>query len=276
MIVEGCFLDITALCEREQLLEQALMNLRSIQEELITKTRLAALGELASGVAHDFRNLLTPIQAYTEELKELTEEVTCAPELMAEMRTCLEHIETASNDGVSLIKRLQAEYFPQKTPPQRHAPSDLYQLIIGAWHQALPRWKGVTTRPQLQVHFEPGVEMIIDSSVLRQACVNIFANGLYAIEQRVKEEPDARPLMEVALTESEAHIKLELRDHGAGMSAETLERCRESFLSTKGGQGSGLGSSMVTRSIERLGGTLELRSTLGAGTSVLMTLPRAE
>lgn len=75
VIVEGCFLDITTLCEREILLEQTLANLRSTQETLITKTKLAALGELASGVAHDFRNLLTPIQAYTEELKELTEEV---------------------------------------------------------------------------------------------------------------------------------------------------------------------------------------------------------
>ena len=190
------------------------------------------------------------------------------------MQDCLSHIETATLDSVSLIRRLQAEFHPNTTPVMKPVPCQLYKLVSKAWHQALPRWKVAAIQPECEIHFGPDPTLIIDPSILRQILVNLFANSLYALEIRFFEQPESRPLIEVALDEREEYAILELKDHGTGMSPNVLEKCKESFFSTKGERGSGLALHMVCRSIQNLGGAIEMTSTLGEGTSIFITLPK--
>lgn len=237
-------------------LESTVADLRSTQNALVQQERFKALGEMVSGIAHDFGNLLVPIMTYSTLLKE---EADMSEEESAEL---LEVIHTASSDAADLIERLRRLY-----KPELHSTSfvqfDLSRLVQDALALASPRWsRGIRVSRELP----RGLTVVGSEPQVRQAMLNLLVNAGDAM-------PEGGDLSVTTGGEGET-VWVTLTDTGSGMSPDVLERCREPLFSTKGDRGTGLGLAMVANCALRHGGEVQIESTVGNGTTVRFILAR--
>lgn len=256
-------------------LELTLRELKETHDMLVAQEKLRALGEMVSGVAHDFSNLLTPILAYSEELISIA--LTDEPIERDEWVESLKGIRDAATDGRALIERLRALYHPQHQDANQPELTHLASLIKSALKLAQPSWPSGLTFPTISLRLDDDVYVRVLSSDLRQALVNLMSNALYAIAKRQRDEALSDPLSLEIHTIREAHrVVIQVQDTGIGMSVGVLAQCKQAFFSTKGDAGTGLGLAMVNETIQRHQGQLSIDSTLGVGTCVRISLPLDE
>ncbi len=241
---------------------------RAIEAALHQAQKLEAIGRLTGGIAHDFNNLLTIIIGNLVLASErLGDNSPVAPLLASAVR--------ATDRGIALIQRLLGFARKQSLDPQ---PADLGRLIAGIrdmLRQTLgPQIGLVIDVPQNLTRAE------IDTNQLELAILNLATNardampagGNWSIAITERSTDDASP-PELA---AGGYVVVELADTGIGMDEATLAQAFEPFFTTKrAGIGSGLGLATVQGFIAQSGGTVRLSSTLGAGTTVELWLPRA-
>ncbi|MFW5834559.1 MAG: sensor histidine kinase, partial [Pseudomonadota bacterium] len=216
--------------------------------------RMEAVGRLTSGIAHDFNNLLTVITGNLELLRpRLATEPEAAPLLAA--------AEEAAARGGTLTRQLLA--FGRQAPLQPEpVPVDpLVEEVATMLRRTLPR--RITLATALDTNAGAA---LVDRAALANALLNLVLNAR-----------DAMPeggVVTLATARAGQRVRLEVRDTGSGMDAATLERATEPFFTTKGpGEGSGMGLAMVQGFAAQSGGTLTLKSSPGAGTTVRLDLP---
>jgi signal transduction histidine kinase len=245
---------------------------RSLEEQLRQSQKMEAVGRLAGGVAHDFNNLLTVINGYSELL------LSKLPSEDA-MRADLEEIHEAGRRGASLTRQLLTFSRRQVTQP---ASLDLGERVRGL-EKMLARLVGqdvrisITLAPDLwKVTADPGqIEQVIVNLVVnaRDAMpkggkISIEAANLLLGPDFVHTHPDARP---------GPHVMLSVSDGGVGISPEVMEHLFEPFFTTKGvGSGTGLGLSLVHGIVRQAGGTVQVSSEVGRGTTFKVILPRGK
>ncbi len=222
--------------------------------------KLDAIGQLASGVAHDMNNVLAVVQ-------------TCAGALRDEVSQPLhkadaEQILLAAQRARDLLHQLLA--FSRKTPARRER-FDLVELVregVSLVSRLLPA--SVKLTAQLPTGAPPDALTCIiegDRSQLQQTVINVCLNARDAM-------PHGGSLT-VAVTLEERRAFLTVTDTGAGMNSEVMERALEPFFTTKPrGSGTGLGLSMAYTALRAHGGDIRLESSPGKGTRVSMWLPR--
>jgi PAS domain S-box-containing protein len=253
-------------------LQQAYEDLRQTQQAVVQQERLRALGQMASGIAHDINNAITPISLYAELLLE------AEPDLTRRGREQLETICHAINDVAQTVARMR-EFYRQREPQLRLASVDLNRLVQqvidlsrARWHD-MPLMRGVVIRmsAELLPHLPPiqGVE-----SEIREALINLVFNavdampegGILTLRTAFDEDPaqslDGKPAR---------HVSIEVTDSGVGMDDETRRHCLEPFFTTKGERGTGLGLAMVYGVAKRHGADLEVASAVGEGTTIRIT-----
>jgi PAS domain S-box-containing protein len=245
-------------------LERALHDLRTTQQQVIQQERLRALGEMASGVAHDFNNALTPILGYSELLLRRGESLDPAEKI-----SYLESINTAASDAGTVVSRLR-EFYRSTAAGDVFSAVDLSQLVRQTVTLTQPRWKdqarsrGVTIN--VVTEFGENVRPVSGvAASLREMLTNLVFNAV-----------DAMPsggTITLRTRGGDAHTTLEVIDTGTGMTDEVRQRCLEPFFSTKGERGTGLGLSMCFGIIQRHGGTLGIESEPGCGTKFIISLP---
>jgi signal transduction histidine kinase/CheY-like chemotaxis protein len=256
-------------------LQQAYDDLRRTQQAVVQQERLRALGQMASGIAHDVNNALSPITAYSEMLLST---LTDAP---AAARRQLENIRQAAEDVAQIVARMR-EFYRRRTDEEELKPVDLNRAIEDAIELTRPRWRDLPQRQGIQIEIErqldPSLpELLSDATEVREAVTNLVFNSVDAMPQggtitistravRAQEANENGPLV--------SHIVLEIRDTGMGMDETTRQRCLEPFFSTKAQRGgSGLGLAMVYGMTERHDGSIEIKSAPGQGTCVRLTFP---
>jgi PAS domain S-box-containing protein len=251
------------LRETNRRLETALSELAAAQSQLVQRERLAALGRMASGIAHDLNNTLAPILGYSELLLERAEAV--APRVIEDLRLT----NLAARDAASVVRRLR-EFFRPRAPDQTSTSVDVNDLVRDAVAISEPKWKdekqglGATVRVRTFFGAPPPVEG--DVAELREALLNLIFNALDAM-------PNGGTLtFATAAREGEAEIRVQ--DDGVGMTEEVRLRCFEPFFSTKGERGTGLGLAQVWGAVRRHGGGIGVESSEGSGTTFVLTLPR--
>ena len=231
------------------------------QDHLIRTEKLRALGEMAAGVAHDFNNLLAVIVGRTELLLRRAQ----GPELTRGLET----IHQAALDGAQTVRRIQEFTRTRRTRPFRRV--DLLDIVREVVEMTRPRWKdeaqsrGVSYEVEVDGGSVPWVAGRPEE--LREVFTNLLTNALEAM-------PEGGRLV-FALGTEESGAVVTVRDTGVGMAPETARRVFEPFFTTKGPQGSGLGLAVVWGIVTRHGGTVEVASQPGEGSTFTVRLPGA-
>ncbi len=253
------------LREANMRLSETLTELKATERKLIQNERLNALGQMASGMMHDFNNALVPILGYSDMLVE-NENLM---EDRDEMRKILEAIREASQKAATKISRLRDFY--RRSSDGDFCQLQLNDLIRTTVEATQPKWREEMAARGAPIQINLGLEAVphVLGSVkdIEEVLVNILLNAVEAM-------PDGGVLT-IRTRNPNRSVEVEIADTGSGMSETTRQRCFEPFFSTKGMHRTGIGLSMVYGIIKAHGGTVEVHSRDGTGTVVLMEFPIA-
>jgi PAS domain S-box-containing protein len=223
--------------------------------------KLRALGQLASGVAHDFNNMLAAILGRAQILKRQTED--------ERIHRGLDIIETAANDGARTVKRIQT-FAHQRTDVEFRA-VDVNLLVEDAIEITRTRWRDDAQSRSIQyrISFEPTVPTYVfaDQSELREVFVNVILNAIDAMPS------GGRLRIAVSSVAARGSVVVTFVDTGIGMPEGVRQRIFEPFFTTKGEHGTGLGLAVSYSIVSRHNGRIEVESDLGAGTAMTIVLP---
>ena len=257
---------------RTRELEQSNEALRQAQQALIQQERLRALGQMASGIAHDINNAISPIALYTESM--LERETSLSPEARDRLVT----IQRAIDDVAQTVARMREFYRPRE-PELEQSELDLNQLVQQVVDLTRARWSDQPQRRGVMIELKTELASSLPyirgaDNEIRDALTNLIFNAVDAMPDggmiHVRTSVPAVPAQSGAPAR---RVWLEVSDTGIGMHEETRRRCLEPFFTTKGERGTGLGLAMVYGMAQRHGCTLEIDSTPGAGTTVWLMFP---
>jgi PAS domain S-box-containing protein len=248
-------------------LQSAYEDLRQTQQAVMQQERLRALGQMASGIAHDINNAISPIAIYTDSLLERE------PSLTPQGRSQLETIQRAIHDVAATVARMR-EFYRQREPQWELTGVHLNQLVQQVIDLTRARWsdmpqhRGIMIQLRLELTPDPPAVMGVESEI-RDALTNLIFNAVDAMADGGTLTLRTQVVSDVL----ERHIRLEVSDTGVGMNEEARRRCVEPFFTTKGERGTGLGLAMVYGMASRHGAEIEIESELGRGTTVRLSFP---
>ena len=248
-------------------LQRAYDDLRQSQQSVTQSERLRALGQMASGIAHDINNAISPVSLYTELLLQKETQIS------DEGRSRLVTMQRAIDDVAGTIERMR-EFYRPRGPARLFAKVDVHALIDQVIELTEPRWRAVPQQRgivvDLRKDFAPAkIELLGDEVELRDALTNLIFNAVDAMP-----EGGALTLAtSVRVRNGVPNVLIEVIDGGVGMDEETRRRCIEPFFTTKGERGTGLGLASVYGMLQRHDAELELESQPGQGTTVRMIFP---
>ena len=254
--------------------QQAYEELRRTQHVVVQQERLRALGQMASGIAHDINNALTPIVAYSELLlKEI-------PDLPAASRRHLVILQKCADDIAHIVARMR-EFYRRRYEGEPLVKVSLNEIIQEVVELTRPRWRDLSQREGICIEVESQIErelpfLLSDPSELREALTNLVFNSVDAMPHGGKITLSTRFVKTAgpaAATPAE-QIQVEVRDDGTGMDEKTRQSCLEPFFSTKAQRGgTGLGLAMVYGMMQRHEGNVEVESEQGRGTCIRLSFP---
>ena len=232
---------------------------RRWEEQLARSEKLSALGQLAMGMAHDFTNLLQAILGHTQLIAHEP-----SPE---RLHRGLATIEQAVRDGVETVGRIRR--FARRDVDRRLERVDLREVVRQAIEIVRPRWshsdmRGTPIMVRQQLGPVPPVQA--RGAELREALINLVLNAV-----------DAMPhggAITLETREAGDRVLLSIADTGTGIAPDARRRIFEPFFTTKE-SGTGLGLSIVSGIISSYGGTIDVDSEVGRGTTFTIRLPRA-
>ena len=247
-------------------LQQAYDDLRQTQHTVMQQERLRALGQMASGIAHDINNAISPVSLYTESLLERE------PNLSERARGYLGTIQRAIEDVASTVARMR-EFYRQREPQLTLARINFNRTLEQVLELTKPRWCDLPQQRGIDVELRTELadslpDVMGAEGEIRDALTNLIFNAVDAMPEggtltlRTALDPQQPP-----------QVRIEVADTGIGMDEETRRRCLEPFFTTKGERGTGLGLAMVYGMIQRHSAELEIDSETGKGTTMRLIFP---
>jgi two-component system NtrC family sensor kinase len=279
--------------QRTRELSQSLDDLRTAQDRLVQTEKLASLGQLTAGIAHEIKNPLNFVNNFSALSAELIDELdeTLAPaqldqkmrgdvgELTQMLRSNLEKVVQHGKRADSIVKNMLL-HSREGSGEQR--PADINALLDEslnlAYHGARAEKPGFNIT--LQRDFDPSAGAIdLFPQEITRAFLNLISNGFYAASKRKVEDesPDFEPVLSAATKNLGNHVEIRIRDNGTGIPPEVKEKIFNPFFTTKpAGEGTGLGLSMSHDIIvKQHGGMIEVNTQPGQFTEFRIVLPRA-
>ena len=268
-------------------LRTTLQELQDTQGQLIQREKMASLGELTAGIAHEIQNPLNFVNNFSEVSTELVAELAeerarpirdraIEAELLADLRQNLGRI--AQHGGrASGIVRGMLEHSRASTGERQ--PTNINQLadeyLRLAYHGL--RAKDKSFNATLQPDFAPALPPVeAVSGDVGRVLLNLLTNAFYAVQKRQQlGEPGYAPTVGVATRQVGQAVEIKVCDNGTGIPADLMSRIFQPFFTTKpSGEGTGLGLSLSHDIITKgHGGTLAVESQEGVGTTFRITLP---
>jgi signal transduction histidine kinase/ActR/RegA family two-component response regulator len=244
-------------------LKQTLQELKKAQERIVQAEKLRAMGEMASGVAHDLNNVLAVvlgnIQLLLHQLDHLSPE---------EIREGLKVIERSSKDGAETIRRIQE--FTGLRRDKEFVSVSFNEIVTEVVTITQPRWRDQTQKKGIQVELTSQLgdipSVMGNPSELREVLTNIIFNAVDAM-------PKGGRLTIATQPQSEDWVEVRIADTGIGMTEDVKKRIFDPFFTTKGVKNSGLGMSVSYGIIKRHGGEILVESEPGEGTTFIIHLP---
>jgi len=250
-LIEAIAREIAHILERETAERQK----RDLQEQLLHSERLATVGELAAGVAHELNEPLGSILGFAQLARKY-------PDLPAEAAEDLDKIIAAALHARDVIRKLLV--FARQKSPNKVA-VNLNQVVEDSLYFLSPRCTSAGIQVKLDLD-ERLPSITADPVQLHQALINLIINAVHAM-------PNGGTLR-IATRAAERSVTLTVRDSGIGMSEEVAKRVFLPFFTTKDvDQGTGLGLSLVHGIVASHGGTIAVDSEEGRGTTFKIVLP---
>lgn len=235
---------------------------KRIREQFSQIEKMSALGELASGVAHDFNNTLAGILGRAQLLLE-----TQNPE---KIQSGLHIIIKTAKDGAKTVRRIQD--FARQRRDHDFQMVDVRQLLVDVAEITRPRWKNRAEAANVHISMDlmcgDGVAVMGDESELREVLVNLLFNAVDAM-------PDGGTLTMMAKEVTDT-VEISVHDTGTGMNEETRLRVFDPFFTTKDEMGMGLGLAVSYGIIRRHEATVDVVSQVGVGTTFRLRFPIAK
>ncbi len=230
-----------------------------IREQFSQLEKLSALGELASGVAHDFNNTLAGILGRAQLMMRTND-----PQ---KLKRGLEIIVKSAEDGAKTVKRIQD--FARQRRDHDFEPVNVDQLLLDVGEMTRPRWKdraeASNVHIQMELQSQSKAFIMGDDSELREVLVNMVFNAVDAMP--------AGGTLTLSAAELDGQIEIAISDTGTGMSEEVRSRIFDPFFTTKGKAGLGLGLAVSYGIIRRHEGMVEVESEVDRGTTFKIRLP---
>jgi len=243
-------------------LKQTLKELKQAQDQIIQTEKLRAMGEMASGVAHDFNNVLAVILGNIQLLLYQLDHLT--PE---ELRERLGIIERSSKDGAETVRRIQE--FTGVRRDKEFVPLSINEIIVEVISITQPRWKDQSQKKGIQIDLVRKLEdvplIVGNPSELREVLTNILFNAVDAMP--------AGGRIALSTDRQEDRVEVRIADTGIGMTEEVKRKVFDPFFTTKGVTNSGLGMSVSYGIVKRHGGEILVDSEPGKGTTFVLRLP---
>jgi len=240
----------------ETRVEERTRKIREMQSVLIRSEKLASLGELSAGIAHELNNPLTGIILHASILDR-------SASLPEDLREDLETIIGEAQRCARIVRNLLD--FSRKSEPQKTMAN-----INKVLERALDLVKDLSAFHDIKIEreYSPDLpEMLIDAGQMEQVFINMFVNASQSMEE------GGMLAVKTGLDPEGKWLLVHVEDTGQGIRKEHLEKIFDPFFSTKGAKGTGLGLSVSYGIVEGHGGTLEVRSEVGKGTVFLVKLP---
>ncbi|WP_235726925.1 ATP-binding protein [Hymenobacter siberiensis] len=276
-----------ALTQQAQELSGALVELRTTQAQLIQAEKMASLGELTAGIAHEIQNPLNFVNNFAEVSAELVEELEeeqtrsvrdleLEAELLGDLKQNLVKINQHGQRAAGIVRGMLEH---SRASTGERAPTDLNQLadeyLRLAYHGL--RAKDKTFNATLETDFAPALPLVdAVSGDLGRVLLNLFTNAFYAVRQRQQAgEAGYAPTVGVGTARANGHVEIRVTDNGSGMPPEVQQKIFQPFFTTKPtGEGTGLGLSLSHDIVvQGHGGTLTVESQPGQGTTFTISLP---
>lgn len=251
-------------------LHAAHQDLKSAQGRLVQSEKLAAIGRLSSGIVHDVKNPLTVILGYAGLIRsKLRKRTDVSPEQLG-VADDLDNIEKGIEYCTDVINSLLKFARPAEPAPARTNINALLRDTVAFVHVET-RKAGVKLELQLD---DTLPHLMIDPSQIKQVMINIILNAIQAMD---KPDKLIRIRSEKILRADKPYARLSFTDNGTGMTDEQRSRIFEPFYTTKqqnrGPGGTGLGLAVSFMIIESNGGSIEVESQPGRGTTFILNLP---
>jgi two-component system, NtrC family, sensor kinase len=238
--------------------------LSDAQRQVYQSQKLAAVGQLAAGVAHEINNPLTGVLSYSSFLLKRAAE-------MPEFKDDLDVIVRETQRCRGIVKGLLD--FARQSPPEKH-PSDINEVVERAIR--IVQAQLAARRVDVQKHLCADLPLVnADANQIQQIIVNLLLNANDAIGEgggTVTLVTDVKANGGTAQSPATA-VEISVRDTGCGIPTAHLERLFEPFFSTKGGKGTGLGLAVAWGIVEKHNGRIDVESEVGTGTTFRVLLP---
>jgi len=237
---------------------------KQMQEKFAETEKLRALGLMTSGIAHDFNNMLAIITGNIDliEIEEDKDKILKKVQI----------IKKTARGSAKTIKRLQ-KYARTKDDELQSQIINLNSLVSDAIEISTPMWKDGPQEKGFSVEIvdtltEDEPIVLGDDTDLREAIINMIFNSVDAMPQGGK--------IHISTYANNESVCLELSDNGTGMTEEAKSRIFDPFFTTKGISHGGLGMSMLYGTIKRHNGSIDIKTTLGQGTTFTIVLPKGK
>jgi signal transduction histidine kinase len=277
---------------RTKELSQSLDELRAAQDRLVQTEKLASLGQLTAGIAHEIKNPLNFVNNFSAMSAELTDELNDVlkqaslnesirneiDELSRLLKENLQKVVQHGQRADSIVKNMLLH---SREGSGEHRPADINAILDESLNLA---YHGARAeKPQfnvtLQRDFDEGAGMIdVFPQEITRVLLNLISNGFYAVSKRKIEnrDPGFEPVLSAATRNLGDAVEIRIRDNGTGIPAEAKEKMFNPFFTTKpAGEGTGLGLSMSYDIIvKQHGGKIEVETELGRFTEFRIVLPR--
>jgi PAS domain S-box-containing protein len=261
-------------------LQQAYEYLRQTHNAVMEQERLLAVGQMASGIAHDINNAISPITLYTEALLE-TEQG-----LSERGRGYLEIIQRSIDDVAQTVARMR-EFYRQREPEIALMAVDVNRLVQQVIDLTRARWGDMSQKRGIVIEMHAALASALPPILgaegeIRDALINVIFNAVDAMPEGGKMTVSTRLAPNKQKEQTDGHtgsenecVEITVIDTGIGMDEETRRRCLEPFFTTKGQRGTGLGLAMVYGAMRRHQADIEIKSAPGKGTTVQFRFPLA-
>jgi signal transduction histidine kinase len=266
-------------------IEKAYHDLRSTQAQLIQSEKMASLGELTAGIAHEIQNPLNFVNNFSEVNNELLLEMKAAID-----KGYLDEVKNIANDVIdneqkinhhgkradAIVKgMLQHSRIStgQKTPTDINALADEYLRL--AYHGL--RAKDKFFNVKLQTEFDQGIgEINIVSQDIGRVLLNLYNNSFYAVAEKVKQQENGyTPTVSLTTKRTDDKIEIRIKDNGIGIPQKILNKIFQPFFTTKPtGQGTGLGLALSYDIIKSHNGEIKVETKEGEGSEFIIVLPK--